>query len=672
MKKQELTDKSDKEKKGQVLRGRSAQRGSELGGNKLEDYLQQIGAEGSPDSFLSILTAPEFSHPINASEKAYMISHLQQTYGNRYVQRAIQAKLKIGQPNDKYEQEADQVADEVMRMPEPQVREQLKEEEKGEEEIIRAKEDFDQNSEVTATLESGINATRGRGQPLRKSLRDFFEPRFDHNFRQVFIHADSNSDRLANEIGAKAFAIGNDIFFRKDAYQPYSEAGKNLLGHELTHVVQQSKVPSASLVRITGPSEIAETEAKIIAQMLISGNGISVVPRTEIIGAVARQKGGEVARPATEEERPLVPIKEVRATKEKGEQQTLSSWSDTSEGLSVAKYGEELIELGYDIAGYIKGTKKYASSSTPISKVRFLITPPAGKGEPIWRDYKHILKTLQLIWMRIKYGPEMNKDKLVEEICDRMGSAENEFGRACTEAKLDIRAELQASIEFTMFFVDMTIGFFIPFGSRLLRKFLEKKFKDPKTQEITNTLFKWITTDVDQIIKSTTDIGKRISKGMMEEGTVKEEEEAFIDAFVGQVRSKNEEIRRKLRGYTSAIPFEVLFTMADEYSAERTSKDFYLKKIKSLVAEYRKQIKPIGRTESKWLLGAVLIHYVVVRIEEEKRLALVEYHEAVPGCGLWIFNTYISKQYEKQAEDKAKREQREIPILKKGQITGEL
>lgn len=117
MKKQELNNKSDTEKKGQVLRGRSAQRESELGGLKLEDYFQQTSGENSPESFLDIITSPEFSHSVNASQKVIMINHLQQTYGNGYLQGFIQAKLKIGQPNDKYEQEADRVAELMMRTP---------------------------------------------------------------------------------------------------------------------------------------------------------------------------------------------------------------------------------------------------------------------------------------------------------------------------------------------------------------------------------------------------------------------------------------------------------------------------------------------------------------------------------------------------------------------------
>lgn len=76
---------------------------------------------------------PSSAHPQRTSQSfstnspVDRIMHLQRTLGNQAVQGyfasgAIQTKLKIGQPNDKYEQEADRVADQVMNMPEPEVR----------------------------------------------------------------------------------------------------------------------------------------------------------------------------------------------------------------------------------------------------------------------------------------------------------------------------------------------------------------------------------------------------------------------------------------------------------------------------------------------------------------------------------------------------------------------
>ena len=139
-----------------------------------------------------------FSQSLNSPVDRILF--LQRTIGNRAVQRlfksgVIQAKLKIGAPNNIYEQEADRVADAVMRMPEPQVRRQPEEEEEDliqtkplvdqitpfvqrqveeEEEILQTKKREGTTPEVTHDLESSINALKGGGQPLTESTRNFF------------------------------------------------------------------------------------------------------------------------------------------------------------------------------------------------------------------------------------------------------------------------------------------------------------------------------------------------------------------------------------------------------------------------------------------------------------------------------------------------------------------
>ena len=196
------------------------------------------------------------------------ILNLHQTIGNQAVQRLfesgfIQRKLTVGEPNDKYEQEADSVADEVMRMPEPQVQRQSEEDE--EEEMIQTKPIGDQitplvqrqvepeeeeeetlqakaegqTPQVAPNLESRINALQGGGQSLSKETRNFFEPRFGRDFSNVKIHTDSNANQMARSINARAFTKGKNIVFGGGEYSPASFSGKRLLGHELTHVVQQ-------------------------------------------------------------------------------------------------------------------------------------------------------------------------------------------------------------------------------------------------------------------------------------------------------------------------------------------------------------------------------------------------------------------------------------------------
>ena len=159
------------------------------------------------------------------AQRAPALLALQQTHGNRYVQRVvsgIQAKLVVGQPGDKYEQEADRVADAVMRMPELQVQRQIEEEEEEEriqtkplaeqitplvqrqveeeekeEEILRTKEYSKQSPAVSSNLETNIQSLKTEGTHLPESIRAFFEPRFGHDFSEVKLHTNTRAAELA-------------------------------------------------------------------------------------------------------------------------------------------------------------------------------------------------------------------------------------------------------------------------------------------------------------------------------------------------------------------------------------------------------------------------------------------------------------------------------------------
>jgi hypothetical protein len=239
--------------------------------------IRRDGGTPSVDSIAANLSS------MHTAQRAPALLALQQTHGNRYVQRVvsgIQAKLKIGQPGDIYEQEADRVADMVMRMPEAHAQRQLADEsvqpklkrtteyfiphqeEEEEEELIQtkplaeqimpsvqgqveeeeelqAKELSGQTSEISPNLEARINTIRGGGQPLPASTRTFFEPRFGYDFSQVRVHTDAEGDMLNRVLNARAFTTGQDIFFRQGEYNPSSLSGREILAHELTHVVQQ-------------------------------------------------------------------------------------------------------------------------------------------------------------------------------------------------------------------------------------------------------------------------------------------------------------------------------------------------------------------------------------------------------------------------------------------------
>ncbi|MGH9969842.1 MAG: DUF4157 domain-containing protein [Pyrinomonadaceae bacterium] len=176
--------------------------------------------------------------------------------------QTIQPKLTISHPDDPYEREADRVADQVMRMPDPklglavqrsprniqrvcqncqhelQYQFEVNRDERGRD-IAQAKRKPVSGDDAT-NLESYLGTTRGGGELLSRSTRDFFEPRFGHDFSKVHVFTDGRAAASAAAVNAEAFTLGNNIVFGAGHYAPQSTIGRRLLAHELSHVVQQS------------------------------------------------------------------------------------------------------------------------------------------------------------------------------------------------------------------------------------------------------------------------------------------------------------------------------------------------------------------------------------------------------------------------------------------------
>jgi hypothetical protein len=129
-------------------------------------------------------------------------------------------------------------------------------------------------SEVTPGLEYTIQRARGCGQPLDPPVRTQMETSFGADFGHVRIHTGADADVLSRDLNANAFTIGRDVFFRHGEYNPGSSSGKELLAHELTHVVQQSASGAVRSGRLrVGQSDDAhEKEADRVATEVINGN----------------------------------------------------------------------------------------------------------------------------------------------------------------------------------------------------------------------------------------------------------------------------------------------------------------------------------------------------------------------------------------------------------------
>jgi hypothetical protein len=159
--------------------------------------------------------------------------------------RSIQAKLAIGEPNDKYEKEADDTASKVVQQINTPIQNQsiqrdaLPQGNKLRKKPLQRRENVG-GGDASTELESSIQRARGSGQSLDANLQRSMGQVMGADFSGVKVHTDSQSDQLNQSIQAKAFTTGQDVFFRQGAYEPSSRGGQELIAHELTHVVQQN------------------------------------------------------------------------------------------------------------------------------------------------------------------------------------------------------------------------------------------------------------------------------------------------------------------------------------------------------------------------------------------------------------------------------------------------
>lgn len=160
----------------------------------------------------------------------------QQCKSNKLLGKPLQRKLAINEPGDQYEQEADRVAEQMMRMPDGESTKQRRD-------IAsplvprRMSGDGTTGAQAPPLVHDVLNSP---GRPLDAATRAFFEPRFGHDFSQVRVHAGARAEQSARAVNAYAYTVGRNIVFEAGRFAPETTAGRQLLAHELTHVVQQS------------------------------------------------------------------------------------------------------------------------------------------------------------------------------------------------------------------------------------------------------------------------------------------------------------------------------------------------------------------------------------------------------------------------------------------------
>jgi hypothetical protein len=293
-----------------------------------EGTLQRKNDGASARQAFSPRALSSVPEPPDPNSRALIRSHFGLNFSRVPVQAGLRAakmqraparagQLSIGAPGDQYEQEAEQVADRVLRTPEPATgakqgtrqtapqinppsgacakriqrdtsspysiadgtdstnQAQTQNQDQG---TVQTQEQPGQTPQLTREFENQIGALQGGGQPLAGPVRSSMESRFGHDFSRVHIHTDHTAAALAASINARAFTLGPDVIFGAGQYAPESEAGQRLIAHELTHSIQQGQAPCLGQFSSAGSGIETETKPSSLAPPPSPVSEISTAP----------------------------------------------------------------------------------------------------------------------------------------------------------------------------------------------------------------------------------------------------------------------------------------------------------------------------------------------------------------------------------------------------------
>ena len=173
---------------------------------------------------------------------------------NPPVTGPAQAKLTVYTPGDEYEQEADRISEQIMRMREPRFQCACggacpKCQASSRPSSFQAKHVRVDGARQISAPPIVHRVLASPGQLLDPGTRSFMEPRFGADFSHVRVHTGPDAAESARQIGARAYTLGGHIVFGVGEYAPASKAGRGLLTHELAHVLQQDGARTVGVVQ---------------------------------------------------------------------------------------------------------------------------------------------------------------------------------------------------------------------------------------------------------------------------------------------------------------------------------------------------------------------------------------------------------------------------------------
>jgi hypothetical protein len=298
----------------------------------------------------------------------------------------VQTKLKVNQPGDRYEREADRMAEGVMRMQESPAA--LASTDPG---PAQAPHVNLQRSAASRSIPLTVPPTvhevlRSPGQPLDPATRGFMERRFGHDFSQVRVHADAKAAASAHAVDALAYTVGPHIAFGSGQYTPGTSEGNRLIAHELTHFVQQASSRDAFFLQpidIPDDGDAFERQAQAVSTAVAEGRPLDPIQPSPIAPNLQRQPQSSRAR------RTITQVDVDQTTPQK----VTITWNDggppESDECSTGKghccFDESLAEGGVCSAA---GSRVGGTNCTPVGT--FKVTkkiPKTASGVELWTQF---------------------------------------------------------------------------------------------------------------------------------------------------------------------------------------------------------------------------------------------------------------------------------------------
>lgn len=204
----------------------------------------------------------------------------------------VQCKLQVGPARDRFEIEAERIADRItssparatlppaitplaataaQRAPDPKraaprptgevTTEKIEDEEEGTAEPDMVQRSADGPVIAPAAAEASIARMRAAGgRPMAPDTQGRMEAGLGRSLSSVRIHDSPAAHRTARDVGARAFTLGPDVFFGAGRYRPGTASGDHLLAHELVHTQQQAGPARAMRLQRQGEGEATEDE----------------------------------------------------------------------------------------------------------------------------------------------------------------------------------------------------------------------------------------------------------------------------------------------------------------------------------------------------------------------------------------------------------------------------